>query len=562
MGRGFQAFCFAAYASAACTGTINGNVGSDDAKRSNGGGPDDERNGGAGGMVSGAASACVNTQPTLGTGNWRRLTQRQYRNTVKDLLGIDVDTSNFLGDSTTGVFETNTLPPQGNDIDAYAAAAEKVAGIAVADPAKLMDCNPATVGNDACVAKFIKTFGARAYRRELAEKEITGLTDTYNLAKGDGLAQGLRLALEVMLQSASFLYLTEFGSMQRDGIAKLSSTELATRLSYLLWNTMPDATLTAAAKAGELDTQEKIQAQARRLMADPRFASALADFHVQLFKLNMLTQANLIQKSNTPEFDPAMRKAMLDDVNAFVAYAVGHGQATVKSLFTAPLAFPSGPLLGVYKVSASQLTNGLYEPKDQVRAGLLTSPAFMATEPHVPTVYGAVQRGKMVRERLLCDVLPPPPMNLKFVTPPDAATTPQRALLEQHKNEPSCAGCHTLMDPIGFAFENYDSLGRYRTAYPKGETINPAGEVLGDTDVNGTFKNVGELSQKLAASQQVRACLGTHWFRYAYGREPTDDDACVLETFAKALGKGDGDLPSSLLTFVVSDAFRFRRGDK
>ena len=116
------------------------------------------------------------------------------------------------------------------------------------------------------------------------------------------------------------------------------------------------------------------------------------------------------------------------------------------------------------------------------------------------------------------------------------------------------------MDPIGFGFENFDQLGRYRTKYPKGEVVNSTGEVVGDSDVKGEFKNAAELAAKLGDSQQVRACLGTHWFRYAYGREPTDSDACVVDSFAKALSTGDGHLPSAMLSFVATDAFRFRRG--
>ncbi len=558
----------------ACTGAITGPSREDDPGSGAGGSVDPspgepvegemgyERpvpdEGGATGST--VPAACASTTVTVDAGKWRRLTQRQYRNTVKDLLGIDANIGNFLDDSTTGTFATNTLPPQSSDISAYAESAEVLAALAVADPGRLTNCDPATAGNDVCAAKFIKEFGARAYRRELTAIEMTLLTETYNVGKADGFAQGLRLVLQSVLQSPNFLYLAEYGVSPLNGVAKLTSSEIASRLSYLLWNTMPDAALLAAAKAGELNTGEGIQKQAKRLMSDARFGGSLGEFFTQLLHATKLTKGTTVQKKDAAAFTPELRQAMVDEMKSFVAYAASNGQATVKSIFTAPLAFPSAPLLPIYKVAANQVTGGRYEIKDGTRAGLLTSPAFMAAEPQTPTPYAAVQRGLVVRATLMCDPLPPPPANLVFRTPANADTLPQRALLEQHQNDPTCSGCHTLMDPIGFGFENYDALGRYRTSYPNGEAVDSSGEIVGESDVEGTFQNAIELSAKLGESQKVRACLGTQWFRFAYGREATDADACTVERFAMALGKGDGDLPSSLLSFVLTDAFRFRGG--
>lgn len=534
------------------------------------GGPGGPGGGTGGGSVTGGAgvtggggtpSACIASNATaVGAGKWRRLTRRQYANTVKDLLGIEANTSNFLADSTTGVFATNTLPPQEIDVAGYASAAEAIAAKAVEDPAKLTGCNVSGADADTCAAKFIKEFGARAYRRELSAEEIANLTTTYKAGKADGVAVGLRLVLQSMLQSPSFLYMVEMGQAGTGSPARLTSLEVATRLSYLLWNTTPDAELFAAARAGKLDTVDGVKGQAKRLMTDQRFAGTLADFHSQLLHLYKLTEGDLIKKDKAPEFDSAMRVAMVNEVKSFVADAFASGQANVKNLFTSRYGFPSGPTVALYGLTPSQLTNGRYEFKDGTRSGLLTSPALMAVEPPIPTPYGAVHRGKMVRTVLMCDELPPPPKELKFMTPPDAATVPQRVLLEQHQNEPSCAGCHRLMDSIGFGLENYDALGRHRTKYPKGETVNSSGEIVASQDIDGRFANPQELGAKLGSSKQVRACLGTHWFRYAYGREPSADDACAVASFADALGQGDGDLPSSLLSFVSSDAFRFRRG--
>lgn len=546
----------------ACSGVVAGPGAGDESTDPSQGGmgyerPDPGEGGSSGSPVP---QACASSTVTVAHGKWRRLTQRQYLNTVKDLLGLDASVGNFLDDSTTGTFATNTLPPQANDISAYAEAADALAARAVADPEKLTNCNPATTGNDACAAKFIKEFGARAYRRDLTATEVALMTETYNMGKSDGFTQGLRLVLQSILQSPSFLYLAEFGASPLRGVAKLTSSEIASRLSYMLWNTTPDAELAAAAKAGELDKGEGIQKQAKRLMSDARFGSALGEFFTQLIHANKLIKGTTVQKKDAAAFTPEMRQAMVDEVKSFVAYAVSNGQANVQSIFTAPLAFPSTPLMPIYKVAANQATGNRFEVKDGTRSGLLTSAAFMAAEPQTPTPYGVVQRGLVVRTMLMCETLPPPPPGLVFKMPANADTLPQRELLEQHKSDPTCTGCHRLMDPIGFGFENYDALGRYRTAYPNGEAITGRGEIVGDSDAEGKFENARELAAKLGESQQVRACMGTQWFRFAYGREPTDEDACTVDSFAMALGKGDGDLPSSLLTFVVTDAFRFRGG--
>ena len=544
----------------ACNGVVTGPGAGDSATDPSQGGKGYERPNSSEGGASGftMAQACASSTVTVAGGKWRRLTQRQYRNTVKDLLGIDANVNNFLDDSTTGSFATNTLPPQANDISAYADVADAVAALAVTDPAKLTNCNPATTGNDACAEKFIKDFGARAYRRELTPTEVTLLTDTYNLGKADGFAQGLRLVLQSILQSPNFLYLAEFGVSPMKGVAKLTSSEIASRLSYMLWNTTPDVQLMAAVKAGELDTGEGIQKHAKRMMGDARFSDALGEFFTQLFHADKLTKGTTVQKKDGAAFTTEMRQAMVDEIKSFVAYATSNGQANIKTLLTSPMAFPSPALLPIYKVEANQVAGGRFEVKDGTRAGLLTSPAFMAAEPKTPTPWGAVQRGLIVRTILMCETLPPPPPGLVFKTPDESLS--QRAKLEQHEKDPSCKGCHTLMDPIGFGFENYDALGKYRAAYPNGEAITGAGEIVGDSDAAGKFANAGELSMKLGQSEQVRACMGTQLFRFAYGREPSDDDACTVESVAGALSKGDGDLPSSLLTFVVTDAFRFRGG--
>lgn len=511
------------------------------------------------GPVAEPPAACAKASPSAGAGKWRRLTAAEYRRTAKDLLGVDASTAGFLPDATTGPFATNSsLVPQAGDVDAYAQSAARLGEQAITNLPKLLGCDPVAMGEDACATKFIADFGARAFRRPLSADETKTLTTVYQAGKADGFAPGVQLVVETVLQSPSFVYRTEFGDARSASVAKLSGYEVASRLSYLLWGTMPDAALFAAAKSGALDQPEGVRAEAQRLMSDARFASMAADFHTQLFGVSKLSQPGLVSKANVPEFDDALRAAMQDETSRLVADVFRNGDGAWQTLLTAGHSFPSGPLLKLYGVAATAVkADGRVDFTDGSRVGVLANAGVLASHPSVPTPYGAVHRGKMVRVDLLCGTVPPPPASVKFEVPADADRMPQRKLLEQHQSNPSCVGCHELMDPIGYAFEGYDGLGRLRTKYPAGDVIDTSGEIV-DTDAAGSFSGPKQLVEKLAASRDVRACVAVQWFRYALGRDPVDADVCSLGALGASLAQARGDVRAGLLAFVTSDAFRLR----
>jgi hypothetical protein len=250
---------------------------------------------------------------------------------------------------------------------------------------------------------------------------------------------------------------------------------------------------------------------------------------------------------------------MTDEARRFVEYVFTKGGGTVDALLTAPYAFPAGPLLKVYGVTtAKPNADGRLDFADGTRTGILTQAAVLAAQPQLPTRYTAVHRGKMVRNNLLCQEIAPPQVAVMFKLPPNADKMSAQELLRAHQDNPSCAPCHTLLDNVGFGLENYDAIGRYRSKAADGTTIDASGDVVG-SDVAGRFAGPRELVQKLAQSQDVRGCFATQWFRYTLGRDPADADACSVQGLQKALGAGD--LRQALLTFVQSDAFRFRRAD-
>jgi hypothetical protein len=497
-----------------------------------------------------------------GVGRWRRLTIAQYQNTVSDLLGLPVDNSSFLQDSKTGAFATNAdLPPQSGDIDAYQAVAEKLAQSAVSDLAALLGgCDPSVTGEDTCAATFIADFGARAYRHALTDRQRAALTTVYQVGKTESFAKGIQLVIEAALQSPEFVYLVEVGAEGPGPLRQLDDYELASRLSYLFWDTMPDAELFAKAQSGSLKNPSELAAQAQRLMQSERYLRAASSFHEQLFRVERLTRAGVVTKSPElePRFDDAMRAAMVAEADAFIRHLFNQGGGTVKQLLTAQVAFVQGPLAEVYGLSAA--TGAESTPiADGTRSGFLTLPAVMASVPPLPTRHQAVMRGNLIRRELLCDVVPPPNVAVNFMLPPNADQLSNQELLRVHKDNPACSGCHELMDPIGFGFESYDGLGQYLTTTPQGDAVDATGYVEGLDGARASFANAAALTQQLATSKQVRSCLATQWFRFALARDPHAGDECSLSEVDEVLAAGDGDIRGALLALVQSPAFRVRK---
>jgi hypothetical protein len=505
---------------------------------------------------------CVPGTVDVGTGKWRRLTSEQYRNTVRDLLQIEANTSGFLLDTRTGPFATNTdLAPQATDIDGYASQSERLALAAVQTPAALLaGCNVAVRGEDGCAAQFIARFGERAFRHALTPEQTQALTGLYTVGKEESFTAGLRLVVEGALQSPEFLYLAEFGGAPVAGLNPLDDYELATRLSYFLWNTMPDPELFDKAKLGTLHEPAELRRQAQRLMASDRFVRTVSTFQSQLMKMDTLLEPGVVSKNaiDTPRFVDAMKTAMLSEAESFTRYLLTEGGGTVRSQLTAQVAFPTGPLLQVYGLSAAP-PGGKLTVTDGSRTGLLTLPALMAAVPPLPTRHQATIRGHLVRKNLLCQEVPAPNIPIDFSLPPNADQLSNQELLRAHKDNKSCSGCHELMDPIGFGFENFNGLGGFTKTGTDGKTIDASGYVT-QSDVTGDFKNSQELAGKLASSIQVRKCLAQQWFRFGLARNPKPDDACSLEPMQENLSAGDGDIRSTLLALVTSDAFRYRKG--
>jgi hypothetical protein len=550
---------------AACYTGMNGGAGSagQDAGEEAGEGVDDE------GVDDGADDDAGDDGPVgscgeaeVGLTDLRRLTAQQYNNTIRDLLGIEGDhAADFSADERIGPFKSNVAAPIGDlQAEQYMAAAEDLAVEAVSDLAGLVPCDPAA-GDATCAQQFIADFAPRAYRRPITDAEATSLLEVYTEGETEeGFSNGIRLVVQGVLQSPYFLYHVEFGTGDgADGsIVNLTEHEMASRLSYFLWNTMPDEPLFTAADTGQLSTEEGLTAQVERMLADPRAREAVANFHLQWLGVD---EVEGVEKSPDfyPNFTPALALAMREETAAFSNAVVLDGEGTLAELFTADYTFTEDPtLLALYGATLP----GDHTPGDPVvlpagqRAGLLTQASVMTRHAHANQT-SPVHRGKMVRENLLCQILAPPPPEVDNVPPSPDPNATTRERFEQHRADPSCAGCHELIDGLGFGFEHYDGTGAWREM----DGVNPVdatGWVIG-TDFDGDFDGAPALAQSLAGSPMVAQCVARQWFRFAFGRVETEEDVCTTDALDVAFAESGQDVQSLIRELVLSDSFRMRR---
>lgn len=408
----------------------------------------------------------------------RRLSHAEYAATVQDLLGV-ASTVNFAADTDVDGFrndaEALTVGPL--LADQYRSSAEALADAVDLDA--LLPCDPWTLGQKACATVFTEDLGTRAFRRPITQDELDRYVALWEtVAIDDGFEEGARWIIAAMLQSPNFLYRTELGVRGDDGLYALTDWELASALSYAVWGTMPDEPLFAAAEAGQLHTTAQIEAQLARLLADDRAiatSQAVVATWLELDALETVSRAGLTD---------ADRVEMRAETDALVA-----GSETLFEL---------------------------------VSGGLLTQRSLLTVHAHHDGS-SPVHRGVLVRERLLCEPLPPPPANLDTSPPEVDPTLTTRERYAQHATDPACSGCHDKVDPIGFGFEHYDGLGQWRDT-ENGLPIDASGQVDGLD-----FDGVDELSTLLLDDERFRACFLQTWRRHLTGVESCADDPGDLD---------------------------------
>lgn len=513
-----------------------------------------------GGVTSQGGSAQLNCQGGVSVAPTplRRLTQAEYDNAARALLGTALDPAqDFPPDMPAAGFASNRGDAVSLlGVEKLMLAAEALAAEAVTHLASLVPCDPAQ-GNAACAAQFYTGFARRAYRRAATPAELSELASLYSWGETNGgFSLGVQVVIERILQSPHFVYHLERTSATPvaggDGsVAQLTGSAVADRLAAFIWHSLPDTALLDAADRGELDTAAGIAAQAERMLMDAKGRDGVVEFFNQYLDIDKLSTT---EKSATvfPAYSPAVRSAMWNETATFVDFVVRQGDARLATLLTSNLAQPSAPLAPLYGLPASDALSPL-DPA--VRSGLLTHPSVLSVHAHSDQS-SPVKRGAFIRDRVMCTPLPDPPPNVNAMPPmvdPNATT---RKRFEQHRSNPSCGACHNLIDPVGFAFENYDGMGAYRTM--EGNLpVDATGTLTGTVDMDGPFQNAIELSTRFAASQQVRDCMATQWLRFAVRRVETQADACSRQAIQTAFNE-NGDMRKLILALVQSDAFRFK----
>jgi hypothetical protein len=427
---------------------------------------------------------------------------------------------------------------------------------------RIITCRPAEKTDPAdCARAILRPFATRAFRRPATDDEVDRLTRLVATAvkEGDSFERGIQVALEAVLVSPHFLFRIELDPepLNPRAVRTISDYELATRLSYFLWSSMPDDELLKLAHDGTLRKEGNLAAQVRRMLKDPKAVALVENFAGQWLQLRNLQLANPDRKQ-FPSFDEELRQAMETETKLFFEAVIREDRSVLEFL-DADFTFVNERLAKHYGIPGVKgeefqkvtLTNG-------ERGGLL-SQASILTVTSNPTRTSPVKRGKWILENLLNAPPPPPPPNVPELEEAKAGKPLEGTLrqrMEQHRSNPACAVCHAQMDAIGFGLENYDPVGAWRTKDGNAD-IDPSGTLPGDL----TFKTPAELKAILKARDgEFRRCLTEKLLTYGLGRGLEYYDKCTVDIIVKNVAANHDRFSALVLEIVNCDAFQKRRG--
>lgn len=498
----------------------------------------------------------------------RRLTKVEYGNTLHDFLGVDPSVAQELPDEVAGQGYLNSLSPM--QTEQYLGIANEVLDRILAPPGKpptevqkrLFGEPPAAGADEREAAKKVaRSLARRAYRRPPSEAEVDVLADVFHLGRTNKLDYpgSLRLMLKAILVSPQFLYITPAKEAEAGKtIVPLDDYQLASRLSYLLWATMPDAELSAAADAGNLHEPAVLKAQVKRLLADPRARALFDGFGAQWLALGSL-DSKTFDAAKFPQMTPALRTAMYDEARLFFDSIV-KGNRSVVAFVDSDYTFLNETLAKVYGMEKAVTGPEMRRVKltDANRGGILGMPGILATT-SFPNRTSAVNRGVWVLEQVLGEHVPPAPPNVPTLEKQDkkkVVNLTLRQRTELHRTNVVCANCHKILDPIGFGLENFDAIGRWRDRDDAGGAIDAAGELPGGK----RFSSPKELKTIIAARKDDLARnLTEKLMAYALCRELEGYDKIVVDQRMKTIAKDGYRMQTLILEIVTSYPFLNRR---
>ena len=497
---------------------------------------------------------------TVGRRRLRLLTPDEYDRTIEALFGFASNHgAQFAQLEEVHGFNNHADVRRVNRVllDQIATAAGEVAAKAVEKLGEVAPCDLLDQSAQDCAYAMLGALGTRIYRRPLSEEEKQEYLPLFDYVReSDSYSAAIEVLIQALLQSPHFLYRSELGTKGSDGLYTLSEFELASELSYLIWGSMPDDELLSLAQAGTLSDPTVLSAQATRLLASPRSKASIKRFFVRWLGLQSLETMSKDQET-FPHFNEDVRSSLLAEYERLVVAMFLEEGASLTSLLTSPKAWLNEALADYYGVSGVTGTE-LQEvvlPAQQ-RAGLLTTGAVMSR-------YGGasqtlpVHRGILIRERVLCQELSPPPTDLVIEPPPLDPTKTSRERFHAHSSQEPCASCHRLIDPLGFAFEHYDGAGAYRSD-DAGRPVDASGMIEGSRNTDGAFANHQDFTALLASSDEVANCFSRQWFHYAYGIESDEANGCINREIETDFLAGGVRL-EPLIQSLISQPHFFRR---
>jgi Protein of unknown function (DUF1592)/Protein of unknown function (DUF1588)/Protein of unknown function (DUF1595)/Protein of unknown function (DUF1587)/Protein of unknown function (DUF1585) len=533
---------------------------------------------GGGGTTTTGTAGTTGLAVDPGTVVIHRLNALEYDNTVNDLLGLSQASAqkSFIPDekgSNGFDNEADAFTMTDDELQQYYNSADALGEQVFASPtlvANIVTCKPAAATDATCLNTVINTFGARAYRRPLTTDEVTQFQTLAAdaVTKGQDFNGSVKQIVKAMLMSMPFLYRIELDPVPTAfTVHKLSSYELASRLSYLMWSSMPDAALFKDAQSGALVNDATLTAQFTRMLADPKASNFVSSVAGQWFG-GRDAGSHVVEATAFPAWTPAVRDAMVQEINLYFAEFV-NGNLPWTQFMTAPMNFVNGPLAafyGITSVPATQTTFTKVMNADPNRVGFMGLAGFLAQTSFsyrtVPTY-----RGKWVLVNLLGEYIPPPPTGIQPLDPAGAATDSMtqeenvRVRLAAHRTLASCGACHNLMDPIGLGMENFDGIGKYRTKYGNGQAIDASGMLPDGT----TFSGIPQLAAIMSSGaklDELKTYAVQQVLTYATSRplSATSTDAPYLAQIGQQWAQQNYSMKALIQDVILSDPFRSRHG--
>lgn len=551
----------------ACTGGLSADAGSMSAA----GGTSNNGNNGAAGAAAGemgvgqSGAATVDLDP--GRKDIHRLNSAEYNATATDVLGATLQPANASWRSAELAGFDNIASVLGIDdaqYERYFTAAEALAEEVFASPAlkaRIVTCT--TVDDIACVQSVISAAGLRVFRRPLGPEEITTYQNVYSQARaiGDDHDTSLKLVLRALLSSAEFLYRIEYDDPAAAGKHPLGAFELASRLSYFLWSSAPDDALLQAATSGALLSDATLTETVDRMLADPKATRLIQNFAGQWLGGRAVTN-HAVDATLFPSFTPTLASAMAQEVYQFFGEFVSTDRPW-SDFLKADINFVDAELAAHYQFP-TPAAGARAEVTTDARHGFFGLGGFLAVS-SMTTRTSPTLRGRWILNNLLCSPPPDPPPGIPELEISTEGAMNIRQMLELHRTDPSCAACHAMLDPYGLALEQFDAIGRHRTTYADGTTIDtttslPASPTYPD---GVSFVGLSGLTDTMSQNPKFTECVTRKLFTYGLGRviAPTDEPY-LAEINRQWVELGEPPTIRRLVRgLVLAETFRYRRGE-